>query len=312
LGLQEENGVDRGLILDIRRYSVHDGPGIRTTVFFKGCPLSCWWCHNPESQGVTPFVHYDVDRCLRCLACLEVCDAGALFLTDAGVETDSNLCTVCGDCVVACPAHARRMVGGGYSVAEVLAEVEKDRLFYDESGGGVTFSGGEPLVQWRFLLGVLEACGERGIHRTVDTSGMVAPSTLLRVADRTDLFLYDLKSMDPIRHERTTGAPLKPILDNLVRLLQAGLRVWIRLPLIPGFNDDEDNVDRTGAFLAGLGGMERIESVHLLPFHKAAKHKHLKFGMAWRLKGDAQIPPDRTEEVRAHLESHGLTVKIGG
>jgi pyruvate formate lyase activating enzyme len=301
--------VRRGLIFDIRRYSVHDGPGIRTTVFFKGCPLSCWWCHNPESQGRTPFVHYDRDRCLRCGSCVEACANGALTLTPSGVVVDVERCRVDGACVLACPAQARETVGRSYTVAELMHEIERDQLFHDQSGGGVTFSGGEPLLQWAFLLDTLRGCGERGIHRTVDTTGFAAPRILLQVADETDLFLYDIKTMNADLHRRTTGVPLAPILANLERLLARGARVRVRLPLIPGVSDGFDHIDKAGDFLAARGG---VEAVHLLPFHRAARSKHDRFGLPWRLPEDGELPRDRIEEMSRRLESRGLHVTIGG
>lgn len=307
-----EGGETSGLIFDIRRYSVQDGPGIRTTVFFKGCPLACWWCHNPESQGRAELVHYDPGRCLRCGACVDACEAGALALGDAGVILDPDRCTLTGGCVATCPAEARQRVGRRYDVAEVVAAVERDQLFHDESGGGVTVSGGEPLLQWEFLLELLTACGERGIHRAVDTSGLAAPDVLLRVAARTDLFLYDLKTLDPARHEATTGVPLRPVLDNLSRLLESGARVWVRLPLIGGINDSPADVERLGGFLAGLDGGSRLEAVHLLPFHGPARSKHARFGMPWRLGPDGPVSDARVREVVARLEEHGLAVSLGG
>ncbi len=311
--LVEEVAALRGLIFDIRRYSVHDGPGIRTTVFFKGCPLSCWWCHNPESQGRERFVYYNPDRCLGCGECVAACPEGALTLTDDSAVTDATRCRLddgcAAPCVAACPAEARQMVGRSYTAGEVLAEIERDALFHDESGGGVTFSGGEPLLQWRFLLELLRRCGERGIHRAVDTTGFASPKVLAQVAEQTDLFLYDLKTMDPALHREATGVPLQPILDNLVRLTELGARIRIRVPLIPGINDTDGNMDATGAFLAPLGG---IDAVHLLPFHRPARSKHERFGMPWRLADDREIPAERVDALAARLERHGPPVIIGG
>lgn len=305
----EQERDRQALIFDIRRYSVHDGPGIRTTVFFKGCPLSCWWCHNPESRGRDPFVYYNPERCLGCGACVEACPEGALSLTSSGVATDAARCTGSGACVAVCPAEARQMVGRRYTAAEVLVEVERDRLFHEQSGGGVTFSGGEPLQQWRFLLDVLGACGDHGIHRAVDTTGFAAPDVITRVAERTDLFLYDLKTMDPTVHRETTGVPLQPILDNLVRLASLRAVIRIRIPLIPGISDSNENIDRTGAFVADLPG---IQAVHLLPFHKPAKNKHARFGIPWQMGDDGEIPDERVQELSARMERFGIPVTIGG
>ena len=297
-----------GLVFDIKKYSIHDGPGIRTTVFFKGCPLTCWWCHNPESRGLDPFVYYAADRCIASAGCVEACPEGALSLTEDGVLSHADLCCGDGACVDACPTEALRWVGRRYSVPELLHEVEKDRLFYEESGGGVTFSGGEPLLQWEFLLEALDACGERGLHRAVDTTGSTSSEVLKEVARRTDLFLYDLKTLDPDLHKETTGVLLQPILDNLRQLLDGGSKVRIRIPLVPGVNDGE-TIDELGEFLTGLHG---IQGVDLLPFHSSARDKHRKFGMPWLMDGIEPLSADEIEAISSRLEGHGLTVKVGG
>lgn len=297
-----------GLVFDVQRYSTRDGPGIRTTVFFKGCPLSCWWCHNPESRGRDPFVHHDRSRCLVCGECVAACPSGALSLTDQGVTTDAALCHDEGVCAAVCPAEARRRIGRRLTAAEVMSQLERDRLYYEESGGGVTFSGGEPLQQWRFLAELLEACGERDLHRAVDTTGFAAPKVLMRIAEHTDLFLYDLKVMDPELHRRVTGVALAPIVENLGRLLRAGSRVRIRIPLIPGVTTDE-SIDRTGSLLASLPA---VEGVGLLPFHRSAKDKHRKFGMPWLMESDEPIAAERVAGWATRLEGWGLPVAVGG
>jgi pyruvate formate lyase activating enzyme len=295
-------------VFDVQKFSIHDGPGIRTTVFFKGCPLSCLWCHNPESRGREPFVYYDPDHCLACGECVAVCPEGALALGPEGVATDPELCRVCGRCAEACPAEARRLIGRDEEIDSLLDQLERDRPYYEESGGGVTFSGGEPLLQWRALLELLTVCGARGLHRAVDTTGFASPSVLRRVARETDLFLYDLKAMDPELHRRVTGVPLQPILDNLALLLSLGARVRIRIPLIPGVTSDE-SIDRTATFLASI---PPVEGVSLLPFHESARDKHRKFGFPWLLESDEEIPDERVASWKARLESGGLHVTVGG
>jgi pyruvate formate lyase activating enzyme len=297
-----------GLVFDIKKYSIHDGPGIRTTVFFKGCPLTCWWCHNPESRGVEAFVHYSADRCIGTGDCVQACPEGALSLTADGVLVDAGLCCGHGACVAACPTEALQWVGERYTVSRILKEVEKDRLFYEQSGGGVTFSGGEPLLQWEFLVDVLDACGARGLHRAVDTTGSTSPEVLAEVARRTDLFLYDLKTLDPDLHREATGVLLPPILDNLRQLLDSGSKVRIRIPLVPGVNDGE-NIDDLGEFLTGL---PHVEGVDLLPFHISARDKHRKFGIPWLLDGIEPLTPEEVLAISSRLEGHGLTVKVGG
>jgi pyruvate formate lyase activating enzyme len=208
---------------------------------------------------------------------------------------------------MACPAEAREQVGRLLSVDEVLERVEQDRLYYEQSGGGVTFSGGEPLFQWQFLLELLKACGERDLHRTVDTTGYAQTRVLLDVARETDLFLYDLKVMDPELHQEVTGVPLEPIIENLKRLLETGARVRIRIPMIPGITSDE-SIRRTADLLVTLPS---VEGVHLLPFHKSARDKHEKFGVPWRLD-TTEIPAGAEERWAALLRDRGLAVTIGG
>jgi pyruvate formate lyase activating enzyme len=297
-----------GLIFDIKRYSVHDGPGIRTTVFFKGCPLECWWCHNPESRDPDPLLYYDAEKCLGCHDCVAVCPEGAVGSTTGGSTTDTARCVGHGACAAACPTEARQLIGRRYTVEDLVHEIARDQVFYEESGGGVTFSGGEPLLQWEFLLEVLKACGELGIHRTVDTTGVATPEVLLAIAEEAELFLYDIKVMDPAVHKDATGVHIRPILNNLVRLLASGARVRIRIPLVPGITDG-DNVEQVATFLLSLDG---LDGVHLLPYHAPARDKHLKFGVPWQLPDDLAMPPGQAEVVAQRMRSQGLSVTVGG
>jgi pyruvate formate lyase activating enzyme len=301
--------LQTGLVFDIQRFSLHDGPGIRTTVFLLGCPLSCWWCHNPESQGKVPQLLYGAERCLGCQSCVAACPEHALTATEDGIHTDGDLCKRCWTCTTVCPTTCRETTGRPMTVAEVMTEIEKDRVFYEESGGGVTFSGGEPLMQPDFLLDLLRACGDRGIHRAVDTAGVAREEILCGIAGETELFLYDLKLMDASRHHETTGAENDLILTNLEHLAAMGCEINVRIPIIAGINDDDENIDSAGAFLSSLSAET---SVSLLPFHESARDKHRKFDKPWRLDGAQAVSDERMQDISSRIEEFGLNVRIGG
>lgn len=297
-----------GIVFDIRRFSIHDGPGIRTAVFFQGCPLACAWCHNPEGMAARPALVYRESRCLRCGACLAACPQGAIALHDDAVHTDRDLCIRCGACAEVCYAGARELAGRTMTVAEVLAEIERDTVFYDESGGGVTFSGGEPLLQAEFLLELARACRVRALHAALDTCGFAPWEVLGRVREYIDLFLYDVKLIDEDRHRRCTGVSNALILENLRWLAGLGHRIILRLPLIPGVNDDAGNVRATGALAAAL----RIPRVDVLPYHRAGVDKYERLGADYALP-DARPPTaQEVEAVVEVLQEFGLQVSIGG
>ena len=303
-----EDPAPTGLVFDIQRFSLHDGPGIRTTLFLKGCPLRCWWCHNPESQAAGLELIRWPQRCIGCGACLEACPAGAI--TPAG-DVDPARCTLCGACVDACHAQARQLVGRDMTVAQALAELERDRPFYDQSGGGVTISGGEPLAQPDFLLALLRACRQADLHTALDTCGHAPWPLLDAVRPYVGLFLYDLKLIDPGRHRQVTGVSNELILDNLRALAAHGHRLILRLPVIPGVNDDDDNIRRVAALAA-------IERVDLLPYHRTALDKYRRprtggFETRPYPHPDLAPPtPDRLAEIAGIFCAHHLTVHIGG
>jgi pyruvate formate lyase activating enzyme len=307
--VRPEDRLASGTIFNISRYAIHDGPGIRTTVFFKGCPLSCWWCHNPESISPDHCLAVHPNRCIGCGQCVEACPNHAIAIVDGSAAADPLRCRLCLECARECPADAREIVGRTVTGDEVMAEIRKDIPFYDESGGGVTFSGGEPLMQPAFLLHLLDACGDQEIHRAVDTSGYAAREVLLEVAAKTDLFLYDLKHMDPIIHRNYTGVSNDVILDNLKSLEDAGAEVCIRFPVIPGVNDDRLNVERTGAFLQKLNRVHRID---ILPYHDVMRSKYQRFGWTFRLGQVPPAEPSRIQEIAKQLGSFGLLITIGG
>ena len=298
-----------GTVFDVKKFSIHDGPGIRTTVFFKGCPLHCWWCHNPESQSPEPELMVRPDRCIQCGACLDVCPHGAISRSAGAISTDSDKCTVCGTCAEACCAEAREIVGREMTVAQVMAEIERDVPFYDESGGGVTFSGGEPLLQPDFLLALLQACWEREIHTALDTCGFAPWATLDRIREYVDLFLYDLKLLDDARHQTFTGASNEPIIRNLQALSRHGHHVVLRVPVIPGVNDGEEDVCQIGRFAASLPDLCQVD---LLPYHHTAVQKYERLHKTYRLP-EAGPPSDgRMAEIARIMQGFGLAVKIGG
>jgi pyruvate formate lyase activating enzyme len=296
-------------IFAIKRYALHDGPQIRTTIFLKGCPLSCLWCHNPEGLAREVEIITNRDRCIGCGECLELCPEKALSLDSQGIGRNRSLCTNCGICVDSCPALAHEATGRQTDVEVVMTEIKKDLPFYDTSGGGVTFSGGEPLLQPGFLLDLLRACGDLQIHRTVDTSGFSPTATLLEVARHTELFLYDLKHMESAVHKRYTGVGNELILDNLTALCRAGHVVRVRVPLVAGVNDDETNIRRMAGFLASLTG---IEGIDLLPYHSIGRGKYRKLEMTY---GGCDLQPPDPRHIKKLIEilsTSGFDVRLGG
>jgi pyruvate formate lyase activating enzyme len=302
--------VAKGIIFDIKRYAVHDGPGIRTTVFFKGCPLNCIWCHNPEGIEPKPELLLNQTRCaIDCRACIPECPQSAISKIGTTVYIDQEKCDLCGKCVDACMYEALLMAGERVSVRDVFAEVNKDLIFFDESDGGVTLSGGEPLLQMEFLDKLLDGFKSRDLHVTLDTSGYVPFEDLERVWDRVDLFLYDLKIMDDRDHEEYTGVSNAIILQNLRELLSAGKPVEIRIPLICDVNDDETNIRETVRYLFNL---ENIRSVSLLPYHRGGCEKYIRLRKRERLKIFKPPSKDRIKQIKQDFLEAGFKVRIGG
>ncbi len=301
--------MEKGKIFNIMKYSIHDGPGIRTTVFFKGCPLSCQWCHNPESQEFGQELMYRPERCVACGQCLELCSNGATIYLEGKLIYLRDQCLACGECCTACHAGVRELVAKTMSVSEVMAEIEKDVIFYDESGGGVTFSGGEALMQPEFLSEILKSCRKKEIHTAVETCGFISLDSLQIISEYVDLFLYDLKLMDSRRHQAVTGVSNELILRNLKWLAEYHPKVIVRVAIIPGINDDEENLRQLGEFLASL---KSVAELHCLPYHKAGVDKYQRLGLEYRLS-DLQSPDnERMEEIAKRMEEFSLNVKIGG
>jgi len=298
----------RGLVFNLQKFSLHDGPGIRTTVFFKGCPLSCRWCHNLESQGTGREPLVALERCSGCGSCVVNCPEQAIRLVEGQAATDLTLCRRCGHCAVYCPQNGREICGREMTVAEVVAEVMQDRVFYDRSGGGVTFSGGEAMAQIEFLAAALAACKAEGLHTAVDTSGWVPWASFARILGLTDLFLFDLKLLDDAAHRRFTGVSNQPILDNLRRLSGATDAIFIRFPVIPTITDGPGNMRALIALLREL----RFRQVNLLPYHELGRGKAARLGRGEPLTGITPPGPERLEALRAELAAAGFLTVIGG
>jgi pyruvate formate lyase activating enzyme len=298
-----------GTVFDVKKFSIHDGPGIRTTVFFKGCPLACWWCHNPESQARALELVFRENRCIHCGACEATCSQHAISSNGDVMVTDGESCTLCGDCVEVCYAEAREIVGREMTVAQVMAEIERDVAFYDESGGGVTFSGGEPLLQRDFLLVLLQACQEREIHTALDTCGFARWQTLDSVREYVNLFLYDLKLMDDARHREFTGVSNELILQNLQALSLRRHNIVLRVPIIPGINDDDENIRQVSAFAAALPHLNRVD---ILPYHQTGAEKYHRMNKAYSLSEVRPPSEGRMAEIAQIIKGFSLQVKIGG
>ena len=306
-----ENSIEEttGTIFDIVKFSTHDGPGIRTAVFFKGCPLHCWWCHNPEGQLPAAQLVYREERCIRCFSCVEACPNHAIQILDGTPTLLRDACRLSGLCARVCQTKAREIAGKQVRVSDVMTEVEKDNIFYDESGGGATFSGGEPFMQPIFLQNLLEACKERRIHTAVETCGFVNAETLRASYPYVDLYLYDLKVIDDETHRKFTGVSNEMILKNLRQLSHSHDHVIVRFPIIPGVNDDDENVLRLGEFVSSLGSVKEID---VLPYHELGLEKYKRLGMINRMP-EVELPSSpRVSGIVEKLEGFGLLVKVGG
>jgi len=304
----------KGRVFNIQRYSIHDGGGIRTLVFLKGCPLQCLWCCNPESQKSEPELGFIESRCVGngvCGApCVSACPVGAIHLSGQGKPSiDRKTCDECGNCADACGKDALKVVGREMTVAEVMAEVEKDRAFYRRSGGGMTVGGGEPLQQYKFAAELLRAAREAYLHTAVETAGYAPWSHLEAVLKHVDLLQFDLKHMDPGKHQELTGQSNLLVLDNLKKLLslKSPRDVIIRIPVVPGCNDTAENIGQTARFIAGLG----FSHAELIPYHRLGVSKYAQYGRVYPLAGCQPVPQEHLDELRKIVRESGLTEMAG-
>ncbi|MFA5786004.1 MAG: glycyl-radical enzyme activating protein [Actinomycetota bacterium] len=292
-------------VFNVQRFSTEDGPGIRTTIFFKGCPMSCAWCHNPEGLATRPqLLWYDV-RCMAARDCLEICPRNALRLTPEGMVIDRAACDACGECEVACPTGALEVIGARRGVESLVAEALRDRTFYETSGGGVTISGGEPCQQPRAAVEILSRLKSEGVHVAVDSCGAVAPAVFARVVVEADLVLLDLKQMDPALHRAQTGRALEEVLANARKVAELGIPMWVRTPVIPGFTDAEENAAAIARFIS-----EELPNVvrhDLLAFNNLCTAKYRRLDLDFALAGASLVPAAHMERLARIAAEQGVS-----
>ncbi len=311
---------DQVLITDIQKFAVNDGPGFRTNVFLKGCPMKCLWCHNPETIAHYPELYWKNRMCHQCGACLDACPHNAINPPISPEESQNESvsyhkiirerCDRCMKCIDACPYNALAVVGKPMSVEEIIDEVEKDKPFYDNSGGGMTLSGGEPTAHADFSLKLLQEAKKRAIHTCIDTNGFCDWKILEKLIPYVDVVLYDLKHMDPEAHKQATGVTNEVVLRNLELLAKTGKEIWVRIPVIPGFNDGMDFHEKASKYIAGLEG--KITRVDLIPFHNYCQDKYNWLGLDWPLKNEDGIEPSFLEIPADLYREKGLLTTIGG
>lgn len=300
--------TEKGIVFNIQRYSLHDGPGIRTIVFLKGCPLRCKWCSNPESQEIKPELGYIKSSCNKCNECIGICPQNAITATEDGIKIDRNKCDVCFKCVAACAPGSLKTEGQEMTVDEVVAEVLKDESFYRNSGGGVTLSGGEVLMQHLFAAAILKALKEKGINTAIETTGHADWGHFEKVLEYTDYVLYDLKHVYEDIHIQGTGAGNSLLIENLTKVAALDKKLIVRIPLIPGFNMDKDNIEKSITLLKRLNQKE----VNILPFHQLGSQKYANYGKDYQLQ-NLKAPADiEVESIRLLFEKSGFNVTIGG
>ncbi len=301
----------QGTVFDVQTYSLHDGPGIRTTVFLKGCPLGCVWCQNPESQRHQPEVLFYSERCTGCGQCVSACPRQAVWMADGRSHTKRSLCGGCGKCADICPNEARTLTGRVRTAEGVFDEVKKDEAFYRRSGGGVTLSGGEPLAQAEFSTAILSLCKRAGLHTAIETTGTAKWEIVEQVLEHVDLVLYDIKHMDSGSHEKCTGVPNELILENLTRIRRnRSIPIVARIPIVPGYNADLKNIEAAARFIAMEIGPDT--KVNILAYHRLGESKNSRLEREGKATNITPPTAEQMAAIQKTIEARGLTVSVGG
>lgn len=296
-----------GCVFDIQHYCIHDGPGLRTLVFLKGCPLRCIWCSNPESQLTAQEIGWHQSRCIGCYECVKVCPNNSIGVVDGKIAINRATCNSCGKCVDICPGKALRLYGRQFKVSEVVKEVEKDLGFYEDEGG-VTLTGGEPLLQAEFARAVLKECKEMGIGTAVETTGCVQWPAIEQVIAYTDIFLYDLKHLDSNKHREFTGVGNEVIVENLTKADRAGAKIRVRFPFIPGINDGQNIQD----LIQYCHSINNLDGIDILPYHKLGENKYRALGRQYQLANLQPPKDDVVLHIKGLMEEAGFKATIGG
>ncbi len=297
-----------GWVFDIQRFCIEDGPGIRTTVFLKGCSIRCPWCSNPESFSRKPQLAHFHSTCVLCGSCAQACPEQAIEIKQKALIINRSKCTACALCVSACAQNAMKIIGEGMSCAEVVKECLRDKPFYEESGGGITLSGGEPACQAEFSAAILEAAQRSGVHTAVETNGFCAWPDLERIARHTDLFLFDLKILDGEKSKSMIGADPSVVLENLDRVDRMGKSVTIRFPIIPGYTDDRENIEQV---LSAASRLNHAAELQVLPFHQYGKHKYRALDYPYKLELDSPLTHDQAQQIVSRYATK-LKIKVFG
>lgn len=302
----------KGFIFNVQKYNIYDGPGVRTIVFFKGCPLRCKWCANPEGLERKYQVMFKKNHCIDCGACVSVCPAGIHMISNEGkhvVSRDIN-CLGCRKCEEICTQSALKIVGEVKTVSELLEIIQEDKSFYDMSGGGVTIGGGEVTMQPEFATNLLMVCKQEGIHTAIETCGYTKLESILKIAEFTDLFLYDIKHMDPERHYQLTGVRNERILGNLKELLHHRYNIKIRMPLLKGINNSREEIDAVISFLTPFKDYKNFQGIDLLPYHKLGVNKYTQLGLDYPIDGDPSLSGEELNKIEGWINNYDFPVKV--